>query len=268
MTRRDSRVRLGLAAIAALVAGSAAPAQDMAAGLPTPNVTALTEHVGMMVAGMPTPFGEGYDPASMTTSLRFEPITMLDDLFRTDVVFLMRHGPTDWSMADADGVAPGDCARQRLMTETGKTEMSELAIHLASNGILPGRIVVSPWCRNQETLAAMTQGFRAVDRAWADGLDIETDQNLALLLSLGGAANVAAMRETIGSWTGEGADGPLLLISHFTNIAELTEFHVYEGEILVLDPRLDGRVLGYLRLDTAAPDVGHFPNATDAAVRN
>lgn len=31
---------------------------------------------------------------------------------------------------------------------------------------------------------------------------------------------------------------------------------------LVLAPALDGRVLGYLRLGSAAPDVGHF--ASDA----
>jgi phosphohistidine phosphatase SixA len=256
---------VGAAACAAVLAiASPAPAQDMGASPEGPNVTSVTEHVGMMFAGMPTPLGLGYDPAAMTTSLRFEPITMLDDLFRKDIVLLMRHGPTDWSMSDADGVAPEDCDRQRLMTERGKTDMSELGIHLASNGIRPGRVVASPWCRNQETLAALMAGFRAVDSVWTDGLDVETDQNLALLLSLGGAATVTEMREMIRGWTGEGADGPLLLISHFTNIAELTEFHVYEGEILVLDPTRDGRVLGYVRLDTAGPDVGHFPNAPGA----
>lgn len=233
---------------------------------PEPNVSHVTSHVGMMFAGMPANTGEGFSVDSIQTSLRFEPITMLDDLFRDDIVLLMRHGPTDWSMSDRDGVAPDDCTAQRLMTPKGKLEMRELGIHLASNGIRPGRVLVSQWCRNQETMAALMQGFRAVDAAWANQLPVTTDPNLSLLLSLGGAADVAAMRATIAAWTGEDADGPLLMVSHFTNIAELTEFHVYEGEILVLDPTLGGRVLGYIRLNTAAPDVGHFPNARSAAV--
>jgi hypothetical protein len=47
-------------------------------------------------------------------------------------------------------------------------------------------------------------------------------------------------------------------LTHYTNIEELTDFKVYEGEILVLDPFLDNRVLGYLRIDTAKPDAIHF----------
>jgi phosphohistidine phosphatase SixA len=89
----------------------------------------------------------------------------------------------------------------------------------------PGRVIVSPWCRNQETLEALLAGFRAVDVGWADSLPVETNRALALLLSLGGAADVTIMREMIESWDGTAAEGPLLLISHFTNIDELTDFH-------------------------------------------
>ena len=86
----------------------------------------------------------------------------------------------------------------------------------------------------------------------------ETDPSLNLLLALQGAPNVTALRERILGWDGGNGSGPLLIVTHFTNIDELTEFHVYEGEILVLDPKRDGRVLGYLRLRSAGPDVGHF----------
>ena len=88
-----------------------------------------------------------------------------------------------------------------------------------------------------------------------------------LLLSLGGAENVTALRERVLSWEGS-EDGPLLIITHFTNIQELTEFSVYEGEMLILDPTRNGRVLGYLRLGSSRPDIGHFdasvvPDATE-----
>ena len=66
------------------------------------------------------------------------------------------------------------------------------------------------------------------------------------------------LRDLVTTWDGGNGDGPLLVISHFTNIQGLTEFAVYEGEMLVLDPDRENRVLGYVRLRTASPDVGHF----------
>ena len=44
------------------------------------------------------------------------------------------------------------------------------------------------------------------------------------------------------------ARGPLLAILHFTDIEELTNFSVYEGEMVMIDPKRDNRVLGYVRL--------------------
>ena len=195
-------------------------------------------------------------------TLRFEPWDMLDDLFRTDIVLLMRHGPTDWSKLDAEGVAPTDCANQRVLSPEGAADMVDLGILLAGNGILPGKIVVSEWCRNQQTLAKLRTGFAAIDLDYESRIEVETKPEANLLLSLQGAPNVTELRALISSWTGDGYDGPLLIISHFTNIAELTEFNVYEGEMLVLDPKRSNRVLGYLRLRSAGPDVGHFNTDT------
>ena len=39
------------------------------------------------------------------------------------------------------------------------------------------------------------------------------------------------------------ARGPLLAILHFTDIEELTNFSVYEGEMVMIDPKRDNRVL-------------------------
>ena len=198
--------------------------------------------------------------AAPREGLVFEPWQMLDDLGRADIVLLMRHGPTDWSRRDADGVGATDCANQRLLSAEGRARMRDLGVLLAGNGVRPARVVVSQWCRGQETLAALREGFALVDPAYAAGLDARTDPGANLLLSLGGAATVTPLRATISGWPEEArrAGGPLLVVTHFTNIAELTEFNVYEGEMLVLDPRLDNRVLGYLRLRSAGPDVGHF----------
>ncbi len=52
--------------------------------------------------------------------------------------------------------------------------------------------------------------------------------------------------------------GPLLVITHYDVIDALTAFHTYEGEILIFDPDRGGRVLGYIRLRSAAPDAARF----------
>ncbi|MFO6465901.1 hypothetical protein ACK8OR_16025 [Jannaschia sp. KMU-145] len=217
-------------------------------------ISQISTQMGEMSMTMPTATGG----PEFKEVLRFEPWQMLGDLFRDDVVLLMRHGPTDWSMRDVSDVAPTDCANQRVMTDAGKHQMLELGALLVANEIVPGRIAVSEWCRNQETLEALRQGMIMANSSSISGLEIETVPDLNLLLSLQGAPNVTNMRQLISDWNGSGGNGPLLVISHFTNIQELTEFSVYEGEILIIDPKRNNRVLGYLRLKSAAPDVGHF----------
>jgi hypothetical protein len=196
--------------------------------------------------------------AKIEGSLRFEPITMLGDLYRSDIVFLMRHGPTDWSQVDARGVDPKDCARQRSLTPDGREAMRQLGMHLAVSEILPAEIRVSPWCRDTDTFDALMEGIGQINPEFDQSVDVTEDYGLGLLLSLRGAATVAPIREMIDNWKNDGPTGPLLLITHYTNIEELTDFKVYEGEILVLDPTLNNRVLGYLRMDSARPDAIHF----------
>jgi phosphohistidine phosphatase SixA len=238
------------ATILILAAGTGA-AQDMATG----DIVQRSEHAGEMSVSMPP--APAHLPEPLRETLRFEPWQMLEDLFRDDIVLLMRHGPTDWSRDDPSGVLPTDCANQRVMTADGMDRMRDFGVLLAGNGIVPGRILVSEWCRNQQTLEALVEGISLVDPEFLNYAEIETNPAANLLLSLEGAATVTELRRLIADWQGS-ASGPLLIISHFTNIAELTEFHVYEGEILVLDPDRRSRVLGYLRLRSAAPDVGHF----------
>jgi hypothetical protein len=79
-----------------------------------------------------------------------------------------------------------------------------------------------------------------------------------LLLSLVSAVSVDPIRDTTDKWQARGPNGPLLLITHNTNIEELTEFKVYEAESLFLDPALNNRVLGKLHMDSAKPDAVHF----------
>ncbi len=248
--------------LAALAQSAPPPRDPTGATDPAPLVETIRQvsrHVGEMTMALDA----GGADIEVTERLRFEPYQQLEEMFtRDDVVFLMRHGLTDWSHLDEKGVAPTDCAHQRVMRQDDIEKMRQLGTLLASNGIVPSRVVASEWCRNQQTLTSLLDGFGRVDPAIADAMPVETTPELNLLLSLQGSPDVAALRTRISSWSGDpDRKGPLLLISHYTNIEELTQFRVFEGEILVLDPKRDNLVLGYLRLQSAGPDVGHFKDA-------
>ena len=224
------------------------------------TVRQVSRHIGEMSVAVDA------GDLDVTEKLRFEPYQQLEEMFlRDDVVFVMRHGPTDWSKLDEKDVAPGDCTNQRVMSDEGVRKMRDFGTLLASNDVIPSRIVVSEWCRNQQTLEHMFEGFDRVDPQIAEAMPVETDPALNLLLSLQGAKNVDGLRERISAWDGDPTrKGPLLLITHYTNIEELTQFRVFEGEVLVLDPKRDNQVLGYVRLESAQPDEGHFQDALDS----
>ena len=265
MTPLRTTLRLGLAAIACAALPIGAGAQETAFAATGPNVSQLSTHMGEMAMSI-----DAAGPREVRDRLRFEPYQQFADIFtRNDLVFLMRHGPTDWSRLDEPNVAPTDCANQRVMSPEGMGNMRDLGALFASNGILPARIVVSEWCRNQQTVDAMLEGIAEIDAGAAEAMPVETTSDLNLLLSLQGSPDVTPLEARISAWDGdENRSGPLLIVSHYTNIEELTQFRVFEGEILVLDPKRDNLVLGYLRLRSAAPDVGHFADALASPLLN
>jgi hypothetical protein len=247
MNRRVAlQLCINLAALS--FAGRPAVAQQM-----TGSVRKVDVHMGEMVVEMASPVDNVADD-----SLQFEPMDMLQDLFRPDVVFLMRHGPTDWSKLDVKNVAPTDCANQRILSPQGAEDMRTLGVLMTANGLRPSLIARSEWCRGHQTVDELLAGAAKADADYARSVPVEVDPSLDLLLSLRGAPNVAGLRERVSTWDGVGKAGPLLIVTHFTNIEELTQFTVYEGEMLVIDPKRDNRILGYLRLRSAGPDVGHF----------
>lgn len=249
-----NKLNVCVAALCFAIGTSSLSAQEKPQG----QIDQVSTHMGEMTAVM----GEG--SPGLNDTLVFEPFQMVDELTtRDDIVFLMRHGPTDWSKLDVKNVAPTDCENQRIMSPQGRKDMEILGLLLGANFLFPSQIVVSEWCRNQQTLESLKVGFNQVVEGVGNEFEVETDPNLNLLLSLQGAPDTKAMGERISGWDGGESrrgviKGPLLMISHFTNIQELTNFSVFEGEILVVDPKRENRVIGYLRLKSAAPDVGHF----------
>ena len=226
-------------------------------------VAAPADGTTMEAGKMTAPSADGAE----ADALAFAPRALADRLDDPDIVIVMRHGPTDWSVRDAAGVDPTDCAGQRVLSPEGEARMRRMGALLAANGIRPGAVRVSEWCRNTQTWEALRAGMATVDPDYAAGLEAVTDPDLNLLLSVGGAPDVDGLRARVAAWDGTVANGEpvarlLLLLTHFTNIQELTQYSALEGEALVIDPAVDagrgGRVIGWLRLESAVPDVGHF----------
>ncbi|CUH21355.1 Histidine phosphatase superfamily (branch 1) [Jannaschia seosinensis] len=252
MKHRITSVAAALAFAAALPVS----AQD-AAGMPKwkGEIEPVSGFAGQMSMSMET---DAPEEMVVEEVISFEPWQMLDDLFRDDLVFIMRGGPSEWDVRDAPGTAPSDCEDQRLLTETGQDQMRQLGALLIVNGLRPGEVLLSQWCRAQQTYLGLEEGMLEADMNALDGVEARVDAALNPLGKLAGPEDAEALREMVMAWDGKDAGGPLLLITHFDNIVELTRFRVYEGEVLILDPTRDGRVLGYLRLGSAGPDAVRF----------
>lgn len=240
-----------------------APADPAAMGA---AVRQLSAHEGEMVMDLelvmraaPNPVPDAA-PEAMRESLRFEPFQIVDEIFDDDLVFVMRAGPTDWSRPDAEGAEAGNCAAQRVLSPLGRDQMRTMGILMAGNGLRPGRVLRSEWCRARSTAEMLVEGFGLIDPAHAETLPVER-LAAANPLERDPAADVAALRAALMAWDGPeagDAEGPLLVVTHFDTIEALTRFRVYEGEILIFDPDREGRVLGYIRLRSAAPDPGRY----------
>jgi hypothetical protein len=244
--------------LAALLPAAPAAAQDATPTQP-PDWEGVIEPVSGFTGQMSMTM-ETEPPAGMAVEevIRFEPWQMLDDLFRDDIVFLMRTGPTDWDAAENAVAGAQDCDAQRRLTEAGRDAMRQFGALLIVNDLRPGEIVLSEWCRAQETYLGLETGMLQADMAALDGLGARMEPGLNPLGADTAPGDVDALRDLVTGWEGS-EDGPLLVLTHFDNIRALTRFDTYEGEILLLDPTRDGRVLGYLRLGSATPDLVRFP---------
>ncbi len=154
----------------------------------------------------------------------------------------MRHGPTDGEV-------------QQVTTDIGKRQMHRLDAWLIANGLTPGQIVVSEWCRNQQTLDAMSAGMLNADQAALDGAEIAAMGDLNLLLSSQGVSNVMAMPDFVGAWDGGDRNRPLLSISRFSTVQTVSDRSAFEGRRLLLEPVQENKVMGELKPQSARPDV-------------
>lgn len=123
----------------------------------------------------------------------------------------------------------GDCATQRNLDATGRSQARRLGQRLRAHGVSERRVYTSQWCRCRET---------------------------ARLLDVGGVAPLEALNSFFGERYSEDQimprlraflrerelDPPPVLVTHSVNITALTGTHASEGEIIVVEVTDDGTI--------------------------
>ena len=66
-------------------------------------------------------------------------------------VLYVRHASTDFSQNDAGMTSYEDCSSQRNLTDKGRAEARNIALHIKRLGIPVGEVLASPYCRTMET---------------------------------------------------------------------------------------------------------------------
>jgi broad specificity phosphatase PhoE len=144
-------------------------------------------------------------------------------------VILIRHAITTPGVGDPPGMRLDDCATQRNLTEQGRAHARAIGAAFRSRRIEPERVLSSPWCRCIETAQL------AFGRA---------ETSTALSNVFGRPANierqVEAMRALVAAHKGS---RNLVLVSHGSTIVALTGVSPATGEMVVVAPQPEGRLI-------------------------
>ena len=153
------------------------------------------------------------------------------------VIALLRHAVAPGT-GDPSNFTIGDCATQRNLSDEGREQAQRIGARFRANGVERAAVFTSQWCRCRETAVLLDLGpvtdltllnsfFRDYQRR-----DPQTQQ----------------LREWIA---GQDAAEPLVLVTHYVNIAALTRVRPGSGELVVvrLDDTGEISVLGTIRTD-------------------
>lgn len=136
------------------------------------------------------------------------------------LVVLVRHATTEPGVGDPPGYRLDDCSSQRQLSADGRRQAARLGRLLAAQGLRPGKVLSSRWCRCQDTARlafGQVEPWPALD-SFFDARDREAVQTTALRDALG----LLAPGELV-AW-----------VTHMVNITALTGAGAAMGEALVL----------------------------------
>jgi phosphohistidine phosphatase SixA len=152
-------------------------------------------------------------------------------------VALLRH-----AVAPGTGDPPeftlGDCASQRNLSDEGREQAQRIGARFRANGIERAAVFSSQWCRCQETASLLDLGpvteFPLLNSFFQDYERREPQT------------------QQLRQWIAErDTSEPLVLVTHYVNIAALTRVRPGSGELVVVRLNEAGEisVLGSIRTD-------------------
>lgn len=157
------------------------------------------------------------------------------------VVVAFRHADAPGTF-DPPGMRLDDCRTQRSLGDAGRAQAQRLGRWFAEQGLQPGRVLSSPWCRCRDT-ATLAFGRGEV---WAPlGSPHGSDPAAR-------AGQLAALRAELAARRGR--SGFDVWVTHMFVLADLTGENSDAAQGLVLRSGSDGRVEVLARL--APPPVG------------
>jgi phosphohistidine phosphatase SixA len=151
--------------------------------------------------------------------------TALAALKRPGAIALMRHADAPGSIGDPPGFRLHDCSTQRNLSAKGRADAAAIGARLRAAGVVIEKIVSSPWCRCVDTATLLGLGPVSTDATFSNHLTAgDRQQSLT-----------EGARRVIAAWK---APGPLLVVTHGSNIRALTGVNPDSGEIVVV--RMEG----------------------------
>ncbi len=149
------------------------------------------------------------------------------EALREQGIGLMRHGGAVVAQPGMNMPVPG-CEMSAVLTDPGREEMRRLGERFREAGISAARLVCSHQCTAWETALLLNLGPLSHD-AVLDPLRPDEPPHVrreALERALQAAADLRQEQ-----------DGPVIFITHRSNIMALTGIELPQGEILVLRPQ-------------------------------
>jgi phosphohistidine phosphatase SixA len=140
-------------------------------------------------------------------------------------IVLLRHALAPGT-GDPSGFRVGDCATQRNLNETGRTQARRIGAAFRARAVPVGAVLSSLWCRCLETAELAFPGRVAAEPAF----------NSFFEAAGRGPAQTAAALARLLAWNGPGA---LVVVTHQVNITGLTGLVPSSGEGVVLVRRGD-----------------------------
>jgi len=182
--------------------------------------------------------------ANATWAQSVDVATLVEQLRQGGYVIVMRHGGTNRDQADTDPLNPENVAKQRLLSESGRTVARDVGSAWRKLGIPVGVVYTSRFNRAVET-GRLVGGVdvKSTDDVTEGGLvvtPIENDRRAEALRKL------AATPPPAGKNT--------LIVTHKPNIIDAFGrdwFEIKEGEATVFKPDAAGKATSVGRLQAA-----------------